>query len=220
MYWCFTPFYGQVVFHHVERPQFISLLISWWYSDCFHSLVILDNAYKNIHKWVLVGHMFLVTLNLSPLGALPDCSPKRLPVSAPLSGFAVSWSTLVTVWTLACSCSGGCEWQFFIFHVLIGHCICSLKEMATHPSILAWKIPWLLPVGCSPWGCKQWDMTERFHFREKFIQIICPFYIWVVRVLSVFCIQVPYEIIICRCIHTFCAYLFTFLVMSLETKRF
>ena len=28
------------------------------------------------------------------------------------------------------------------------------KEMATHSSILAWKISWT--EGCSPWGCKSW----------------------------------------------------------------
>ena len=31
------------------------------------------------------------------------------------------------------------------------------KEMATHSSILAWKIPW---VGYSPWGRKESDTTE------------------------------------------------------------
>ena len=35
------------------------------------------------------------------------------------------------------------------------------KEMATHSSILAWKIPWMEePVGYSPWGCKELDTTE------------------------------------------------------------
>ena len=35
------------------------------------------------------------------------------------------------------------------------------KEMATHSSILAWRIPWTEePVGCSPWGPKELDMTE------------------------------------------------------------
>ena len=39
------------------------------------------------------------------------------------------------------------------------------KEMATHSSILAWKIPWTEePVGYSPWGCKESDTTERLHF--------------------------------------------------------
>ena len=32
------------------------------------------------------------------------------------------------------------------------------KEMATHSSILAW---WRNLVGCSPWGCKESDMSER-----------------------------------------------------------
>ena len=35
------------------------------------------------------------------------------------------------------------------------------KEMATHSSILAWKIPWTEEsVGYSPWGHKESDMTE------------------------------------------------------------
>ena len=40
------------------------------------------------------------------------------------------------------------------------------KKMATHSSILAWKIPWTEePVGYSPWGHKELDMTERLHFK-------------------------------------------------------
>ena len=39
------------------------------------------------------------------------------------------------------------------------------KEMATHPSTLAWKIPWMEePGGLQSWGCKEWDTTERLHF--------------------------------------------------------
>ena len=35
------------------------------------------------------------------------------------------------------------------------------KEMATHSSILACKIPWTEePAGYSPWGHKELDMTE------------------------------------------------------------
>ena len=35
------------------------------------------------------------------------------------------------------------------------------KEMATHSSIFAWRIPWTEePVGYSPWGHKELDMTE------------------------------------------------------------
>ena len=35
------------------------------------------------------------------------------------------------------------------------------KEMATHSSTLAWKIPWM--VGYSPWGRKESDTPEWFH---------------------------------------------------------
>ena len=35
------------------------------------------------------------------------------------------------------------------------------EEMITHTSILAWRIPWTEePVGYSPWGHKELDMTE------------------------------------------------------------
>ena len=34
------------------------------------------------------------------------------------------------------------------------------KEMATHSSIHAWKIPWAVePGGLQPWGRKELDMT-------------------------------------------------------------
>ena len=35
------------------------------------------------------------------------------------------------------------------------------QEMATHSSILAWKIPWMEElVGYSPWGHKESDTTK------------------------------------------------------------
>ena len=35
------------------------------------------------------------------------------------------------------------------------------EGMATHPSILAWSMPWIEePGGLSPWGRKELDMTE------------------------------------------------------------
>ena len=39
------------------------------------------------------------------------------------------------------------------------------KEMATHSSILAWKIPWTEEPGdyTSSWGRKESDMTERLN---------------------------------------------------------
>ena len=37
--------------------------------------------------------------------------------------------------------------------------------MAPHSNALAWKIPWMDSlVGCSPWGHKESDTTERLHF--------------------------------------------------------
>ena len=38
------------------------------------------------------------------------------------------------------------------------------KEMATHSSTLAWRIPWREElVGYSSWGLKESDTTERLH---------------------------------------------------------
>ena len=37
--------------------------------------------------------------------------------------------------------------------------------MAPRSSTLAWKIPWTEEPGrCSPWGRKELDTTEQFHF--------------------------------------------------------
>ena len=39
------------------------------------------------------------------------------------------------------------------------------KEMATHSSILAWKIPWTEEPGSySPWGHKSWTRLSDFSF--------------------------------------------------------
>ena len=40
------------------------------------------------------------------------------------------------------------------------------KEMTTHSSTLAWKIPWMeeLGAGYCPWGRKESGTTERLHF--------------------------------------------------------
>ena len=39
------------------------------------------------------------------------------------------------------------------------------KEMATHSSILAWKIPWMKePDRLQSWGRKESDKTEQLHF--------------------------------------------------------
>ena len=66
--------------------------------------------------------------------------------------------------------------------------------MATHSSILAWKIPWTEePGGLHPWGRKELDTTERVHthththtckyknpcFKKKFIILRRPFVLFV-----------------------------------------
>ena len=43
------------------------------------------------------------------------------------------------------------------------------KEMATHSSTCAWKIPWTEEPGYSSWGYKESDTTERLHFHFQ-----CP----------------------------------------------
>ena len=50
------------------------------------------------------------------------------------------------------------------------------KEMATHSSTLAWKIPWMeeLGAGYCPWGRKESGMTERLHFLFTFSFSISP----------------------------------------------
>ena len=41
------------------------------------------------------------------------------------------------------------------------------KGMATPSSVLAQRIPWTEGlVGCSPWGCKESDMTEMLIFHR------------------------------------------------------
>ena len=41
------------------------------------------------------------------------------------------------------------------------------KEMATHCSTLAWKVPWMEETS-GPWGRKESDMVERLHFHFHF----------------------------------------------------
>ena len=45
------------------------------------------------------------------------------------------------------------------------------KEMATHSSTLAWKIPWMRRslVGYSPWGRKELDTTERLYKHSQIL---------------------------------------------------
>ena len=46
------------------------------------------------------------------------------------------------------------------------------KEMATHSSILAWRIPWTEELGgLQSMGHKESDTTERLHFHFHFLDI-------------------------------------------------
>ena len=45
------------------------------------------------------------------------------------------------------------------------------KEMATHSSILAWRIPWTEKPR-SPWGRKESDTTERLHFTSLVAELV------------------------------------------------
>ena len=45
------------------------------------------------------------------------------------------------------------------------------KEIATHSSILAWKIPWMEEAGRLQ--CKELDTTERFHFTTFYFIYLC-----------------------------------------------
>ena len=48
------------------------------------------------------------------------------------------------------------------------------KGKTTHPSVLAWRIPWII---YSPWSCKESDTAERLSlsiFFEVSVQISCP----------------------------------------------
>jgi len=52
-------------------------------------------------------------------------------------------------------------WRTWGIHVKV--CLDEVleKEMATHSSVLAWRIPWTEePGGLSPWGHKEVDVTE------------------------------------------------------------
>ena len=46
------------------------------------------------------------------------------------------------------------------------------KKMATHSSIVAWKIPWTRSlVGYSPWGHKESDTTELLSTHEEITDV-------------------------------------------------
>ena len=53
---------------------------------------------------------------------------------------------------------------------------CLGKEMTTHSTLLAWRIPWTEDPGNSAWGCKESDTTETKH-APLYTYDICVSYI-------------------------------------------
>ena len=69
------------------------------------------------------------------------------------------------------------------------------KEMATHSSMLAWRIPWERSlVGYSPWGCKELDTTERLH-SLMFFSIMLYY-----RILTIVPCAIQYDLVYLFCI--------------------
>ena len=82
------------------------------------------------------------------------------------------------------------------------------KEMATHSGTPAWKIPQRSMVGYSPWGCKELDMTERFHFRFIFpgyLEITACSHVVVIQIIT-FTNLLPeiYDFLVCSSSPMFC----------------
>ena len=50
------------------------------------------------------------------------------------------------------------------------------EGMATHSSILAWRIPWT--EGYSPWGRKESDTTEATQHAHKALRIVFQIVAW------------------------------------------
>ena len=63
-------------------------------------------------------------------------------------------------WLFVCCSPSWLDYSFTRNKASLQHFSDNNKEMATHSSILAWKIPWME----EPWGRKESDTTERLHF--------------------------------------------------------
>ena len=58
------------------------------------------------------------------------------------------------------------------------------KEIETHSSILAWRIPWTEEPGrYSPWGCKESDTTEQ-HFIINHLPVMLGFFFFFFLILG------------------------------------
>ena len=89
-------------------------------------------------------------------------SERRWEESVPVPSFSLWYSLtcggVIPVFTWQCACA-----QTSPVYKNMPVVLCSLEmRMATHSSILAWRIPWTEEPGVlSPWGCKESDTTEQ-----------------------------------------------------------
>ena len=86
--------------------------------------------------------------------------------------------------------------------------------MATHSSILAWRIPWTEePGGYSPPGCKEQDTTERLHFHFQ-----CLYYTSLIHSLFYFSRELFYSFLFLSTSNT--AFLSSLLASDLSSPFF
>ena len=70
------------------------------------------------------------------------------------------------------------HYYILYFKFMIMSSLLEEKEVATHSSILAWRIPCTEElVGCSPWSCRESDMTEQLMLSllESLAFLFCKF---------------------------------------------
>lgn len=67
MYQYFIPFQCQIIFHGMERPQFVYPFTNWW---TFHLLAIINNVTLNIHVQVFVWMYVFSFLGYTPVSRM------------------------------------------------------------------------------------------------------------------------------------------------------
>ena len=122
------------------RSTSLIMICGWGftYTDDHSSLILLPsqlNAQKDVFNLATVGYCAIIsnqiTIFILDLGSPGGSVAKNLPA-------------VLEIWV-----------QFLGWEHALE------KGMATHSSILAWRIPWTENlVGCSPWGHKESDITE------------------------------------------------------------
>ena len=139
----------------------------------FMLLRIKKKTFKIINERISIHSLFAYRMNFGPIRktSLRKRVLWREVILPKLSSLSTFQTLLAEVWvdrlvgvylwvsnpTSSSSSSLGCALE---------------KEMATHSSILAWRIPWMEELGgLQSMGCKESDMTEwlewlHFHFRE------------------------------------------------------